>query len=314
MYSKTAIVDNHYPSSKQLGLQPYIYRCRNCDTNMTSNTPAVRYQLLKQIWNTVRVPSSIYTMNVAGLNAYERPNEIYRPVEVAGSLYIVSPGVNWNQMSDRRQPHIQKVVTASGSTYGGSSIKRSLVRCRPGAGSPGGSGVDIKHNSYDRYLNRIKGKAPLKRGPVPPYFASPYIPFNPAAPIYGSKTVKPSIVNNCVCPPEAKEEQNKIIYQNNVILYEEPKYEFGVGQVVLARGASTGKYAKATIISIHGSIYTVKFATSGITEDLNISEIKIYNPQDDCSCKDVLSREVLLTQDGAECIFLYNNLLKTASA
>jgi len=33
---------------------------------------------------------------------------------------------------------------------------------RPGAGSPGGIGVDIKHNCYERYLNRIKAKQPLR--------------------------------------------------------------------------------------------------------------------------------------------------------
>ena len=311
-YSKTGIVDNHYPSSKQLGLSPYIYRCRNCDTGMNSNTPAVRYQLLKQIWNTVRVPSSIYTMNVAGLNAYEHPNEIYKPVEVAGSWYVVSPGVNWNQMSDRRQPHIQKVVTSSGSTYGGSSLKRSLVRARPGAQSPGGSGVDIKHNSYDRYLNRIKGKAPLKRGPVPPYFASPYIPFNRAAPIYGSKTVKPSIVNNCVCPPEAKEEQNKIIYKHNVILYEEPSYQFGVDQIVLARRGTT--YEKAIITSIHGSVYTVRFAKDGEIADVSLSEIKIYDPQNDCNCIDYFAEDPLLSREENECILLNSKILNIISS
>lgn len=311
-YTKTALVNNHYPSSKQLGLSPYVYRCRNCDTGMTSNTPAVRYQLLKQIWNTVRVPSSIYTMNIAGLNAYEHPNEVYKPVEVAGSIYLVSPGVNWNQMSDRREPHIQKVVTASGSTYGGNSLKRSLVRCRPGAGSPGGSGVDIKHNSYDRYLNRIKGKAPLKRGPVPPYFASPFIPFNPAAPIYGSKEFKPSIVSNCVCPPGAKEEQNKIIYQHNVINYEEPVYMFGVGQVVLAKDETT--YKKATIISINGSVFTVIFSNTGTTKDVSLSEIKIYDPLlNNCECVTAEIEDPVVLGNGTECTLLNGNLLNIIS-
>lgn len=304
MYARTALVDNHYPSSKQLGLQPFVYRCRDCDTGMNSNNPATRYQLLKQIWNTVRVPSSLYTMNLAGLNAYERPNERYKIVEVAGSFYVVSPGVNWNQMSDRREPHVQKVVTSSGSTYGGSSLKRSLVRCRPGAGSPGGAGVDIKHNSYDRYLNRIKGKAPLKRGPVPAIFASPYIPFNPAAPIYGSKMVKTAIIDNCVCPPGAKREQNRIIYgSGGYPAFEEVKYEFGVGQIVLARRNSV--YEKATIISIYGNTYTVQFASDGTTADLTLSEIKIYSKQCDCPT----SNDKLLALDGSECILLQNEIL-----
>jgi hypothetical protein len=103
-------------------------------------------------------------------------------------------------MSDRKEPHVQKVVTSSGSTYGGNSLKRSLVRMRPGAMSPGGIGVDIKHNSYERYLNRLKGKGPLRRGTIPPGFAT-NVPFNPAFPIYGGKTVKTNIINGCHCLP-----------------------------------------------------------------------------------------------------------------
>lgn len=302
MYSKTSLVNNHYPSSKQLGLQPYIYRCRSCDTNLTSNTPANRYQILKQIQNTVRAPASIYTMNLAGLNAYEKPNDIYKVVEVAGSFYIVSPGVNWNQMSDRRQPHIQKVVTSSGSTYGGNSLKRSLVRCRPGAGSPGGSGVDIKHNSYDRYLNRMKGKAPLRRGIVPPIFASPFVPFNAAAPIYGSKMVKTSLIENCVCGD--KKEQNKIIYSSGYPQFEEIKYQFGVGQTVLAKRGND--YVKALIISIYGSTYTVQYASDHETADLTLSQIRIYDPSCDCPLS---SDDPLLSKDGSECILINNQIL-----
>lgn len=70
-------------------------------------------------------------------------------------------GVNWNQMSDRRYPHKQ-FANASGSNPGGNSTRRTITRLRPGALSPGGIGVDIKHNSYDRYLNRIKGKTVLQ--------------------------------------------------------------------------------------------------------------------------------------------------------
>jgi hypothetical protein len=59
--------------------------------------------------------------------------------------------------------------------------------------SPGGVGVDIKHNSYDRYLNKIKGKAPLRRGVIPPNYGA-QIPFNRAFPVYGGKTFKTSII------------------------------------------------------------------------------------------------------------------------
>ena len=40
----------------------------------------------------------------------------------------------------------------------GNSTRSSLTRLRPGSLNPGGKGVDIKHNSYNRYLARIKAK------------------------------------------------------------------------------------------------------------------------------------------------------------
>jgi len=123
--------------------------CRNrrCDTNLTSNTPAVKTQIQKIIQNVVRVQSSLYTMNVGALNAYRNPY------------------VTWNRMSDRGQASVQKTYV------------------------PGGVGCDIKHNSYDRYLNRLKGRGPLRRGidaKTPP--------------ISGGKVVNFSIVSRCICP------------------------------------------------------------------------------------------------------------------
>ena len=43
----------------------------------------------------------------------------------------------------------------------GNSTKRTQTSLRPGALIPGGNGVDIKHNSYARYLAKKKGKAIL---------------------------------------------------------------------------------------------------------------------------------------------------------
>jgi hypothetical protein len=163
-----------------------VFNCRNgrCDQNLNGNTPFDQYQRQKIIQNTVRVPSSIYTMNLGALSVYQRPNPEYR--------------VNWNQMSDRKERHEQR-PNAPGTNPGGNSTKRTITRLRPGALSPGGAGVDIKHNSYARYLARIKGKAPLRQQAVPPYFGLP-IPFNPAHPVYGGKVFKTGIVAGCNCP------------------------------------------------------------------------------------------------------------------
>ena len=147
-------------------------RVRRCDTNLTSNTPAVKTQIQKIIQNVVRVPSSLYTMNVGALNAYRNPY------------------VTWNRMSDRGQASVQKTyVPGGGGQLGGNSTRSAITRCRPGALSPGGVGCDIKHNSYDRYLNRLKGRGPLRRGIAAK-----------TKPIYGGKVVNFSIVSRCNCP------------------------------------------------------------------------------------------------------------------
>jgi len=170
-------------------------RAGRCNMNLAAQDGASRYQRLRLIQNTVRVPESLYANDKAALAVYQPPLSAFQ-------------NVNWNQMSDRAAPHVQTVVTASGSQYHGSSLRRSLVRPRPGAMSPGGVGVDIKHNSYARYLLRLKGGGPCQSQTIPPTFGKVPIVFNPAVPIYGGKTVKTSIAgsgwgapsNPCNCP------------------------------------------------------------------------------------------------------------------
>ena len=173
------------------------FNCRNgrSATKLTGNTPSQRYQKLKLMYNAVRVPSSVYTMNLGALNVYEIPE-------------VERQGVNWNQMSDRKEPHIQ-AAGSSGGNPGGNSTKRSVTRLRPGALSPGGAGVDIKHNSYDRYLARLKGKKPLRQEATPKAFKENNLPFNRAAPVYGGKIFKVGIIDKCVCGPD---ENRKDLY------------------------------------------------------------------------------------------------------
>lgn len=92
----------------------------------------------KQINNTggyIAVPESLYLSNLGSANAYQKPTHMYHLVQQNNAWYMVpkSP-TNWNQMSDRRLP--SKYDTALRFT---NKI-----------------GVDIKHNSYYRYLNRLK--------------------------------------------------------------------------------------------------------------------------------------------------------------
>ena len=138
-----------------------------CDTNLTSNTPAVKKQIQKIIQNVVRVPSSLYTMNVGALSSYDKPF------------------INWNRMSDRGKSSIQKTYIPGN---GGNSTRSAITRCRPGALSPGGIGCDIKHNSYDRHLNKLKGRGLLKTG-------MPTL----KPPISGGKVVNYGIISRCEC-------------------------------------------------------------------------------------------------------------------
>jgi hypothetical protein len=133
------------------------------------SSPSYRYQNLKRIQNTVRVDSSQYTMNLGSVNSYDRET-------------------TWNKMSDRFVRSVQK----------GGIQKKLIPSWRPGCLTPGGNGCDIKHNSYQRHLNRLKGNKILRAQKIPPEMALPYIPFNRANPIYGDKLCKTSIIN-CFC-------------------------------------------------------------------------------------------------------------------
>ena len=58
----------------------------------------------------------------------------------------------WNNQSDRLLPSVQRTRTSSPRLAGS-----------PGAMSPGGVGVDVKHGSYDRYLAKKKYKNSLNK-------------------------------------------------------------------------------------------------------------------------------------------------------
>ena len=267
-YSITSLVRNAQ-YAKKLGLPDFYYRCRSCNTNLSGSTPADQYQRLKLIQNTVRLYGSLYTANLAPLTAYKKP--ISNPNV---NLY----GVCWNQMSDRPVPSVQKATIPTGFATSMNRKHTSVTSSRPGCQTPGGVGCDIKHNSYDRYLNRLKGKGPLKRGVVPPNFGKP-IPFNPAFPIYGGKTLKTNIVNGCNCDPNLK--QDILIYNNPLWQpYPSASYGFNVGNNVYAIKSGTNFYSKATVTAVNGDIYTIQF-NDGTIQNVDVNELLIYYP---CEC------------------------------
>ena len=179
-----------------------LYRYRKCNSNLTSNTKFSQYQRLKIIQNTVRVPSSIFLMNLSALNTID-----YTPKQ---NLY------RWNQMSDRNIPHYQP--------------NKTITKLRPGNLSPGGYGGDIKHNSYNRYLNKIKGNI-LKRGK--------FIINN------NDINVKTSIISNCNCNDNYNLINDDEIQQPlfNTI------FTFYVGEIVNVFIDEINTYEKSKIIS-----------------------------------------------------------------
>jgi hypothetical protein len=275
---------NIYNTRSKMNIIENQYNCRQCNQNLASNNPASQYQRQKLIQNTVRVQASLYTMNLAGLSGYQKPSSTYQLVEQAGTPYVAPPRVNWNQMSDRAKPANQVVKTGSGSTYHGSSTRHTIVRNRPGAMSPGGIGVDIKHNSYERRLNKLKGKSVLRRGIIPPEYGAP-IPFNRAYPIYGGKIIKTSIINGCDCP-DLNVNQDNIIYGSTLNAIQDQilsvTYTFNLGDFVWAKKSiNNDTFYKAEIIDIVNGIYTIEFTDDKTTINVNANELLIYF---DCNC------------------------------
>lgn len=66
----------------------------------------------------------------------------------------------WHNASDRIVP--SKLVFNNVPSRG-NSTKTTITRLRPGATQSSGSGVDIKHNHYERYLLKKKGNILNKR-------------------------------------------------------------------------------------------------------------------------------------------------------
>lgn len=277
----TSLVNN-VPYAKQLGLPPFYYRYRSCNSNFPNRTqtsvggftPADQYQKLKLIQNTVRLYSSLYVANVGPLSAYKKPIS-----DPDNGFY----GVCWNQMSDRPMPSVQRASIPTGYNTSMNRRHTSVTSSKPGSQTPGGKGCDIKHNSYDRYLNRLKGKGPMRRGVIPPKFGTP-VPFNPAFPIYGGKTTKTNIVNGCDCPIEEPLKQDIRIYNDPLYNpYPVSEYGFGIGNLVYAFQTGNNFYTKAVVTDVdtNTGVYTIQFDNGHVQTVYNVHDLLVYFP---CNC------------------------------
>ena len=121
-------------------------------------------QIQRQIQHTVRITPSEYNMNKA----------------TSTTDQLCTYG-NW--LSDRSQRHGMSTIT---HTRNSSSTQHSRTGMRPGVSSAPTNvkGVDVKHFSYQRYLNKIKGLGPLK----------PATTTNRPTPKYGAKNVAFTII------------------------------------------------------------------------------------------------------------------------
>jgi hypothetical protein len=268
----TSIVYNN--PNKIIGLPPYYYRWRLVNSNLNGNTPADQYQKQKLIQNTVSVYASLYPANLAPLTAYTPP------IRDPNAGYY---GVCWNQMSDRPVPSVQPTTVPTGYRNSLNNRHHSVTSSKPGSQTPGGKGCDIKHNSYDRYLNRLKGRGPLRRGLVPPAYGVP-VPFNPAYPVYGGKTIKTNIVTTCGCPigtPSQSLQQNIRIYDNPLYQpYPDGDCNFKVGDYVYSFQNGNSSKTRAIINNIENGLYTIQF-DDGVIKIVNITGLQLYFP---CNC------------------------------
>jgi hypothetical protein len=149
----------------------------NCNYALATNTPciscvnganstATQTIIQKRIWRQVRTDSAQYTMNLAALTS---------------GAALLDSTTNWNQMSDRVSAAVQPQLHPTR----GNSLRRTLTSDRPGAGSPGGQGVDVKHDSYARYLNKKKASTLKTQTQI-------------SVPVYGNKTRMTGLLANSV--------------------------------------------------------------------------------------------------------------------
>lgn len=110
-------------------------RCWGCAMGINTNS-LVPY---KPRYNQT-LPTSLYSEDKSSVVVYKNPSSMFF-------------NVNWNQSSDRPIPHKQTTNVQRNT----SSLLGTRTSLKPGAMSPGGVGVDIKHNSFYRYNLRKRG-------------------------------------------------------------------------------------------------------------------------------------------------------------
>ena len=141
---------------------PHCTSCLNfynyCDTSLCQNQ--ILKQTEKHIQNQVGVSESQYVdvksaISIGGdliqnKREYDSNSEFNSK---CGSIKKTLPNYPYRNLSDRstasKQPHYVP-------SRGYSSVHSSVTSNKPGSMVPGGTGVDVKHGSYARYLGKLK--------------------------------------------------------------------------------------------------------------------------------------------------------------
>ena len=133
-----------YCTCKNLDYAPSnCSKCLKCngDSPLYGTDTVGTKMAYRRAFNQVRVPSSEYLMNKSALNINQDRQKHchYNPI---------------NNLSDRFSLSISKATVPTR----GNSTCSTITSLKPGALTPGGTGVDIKHGSYARYLALKKSK------------------------------------------------------------------------------------------------------------------------------------------------------------
>jgi hypothetical protein len=150
-----------------------VSQCVGCSRNVSNPEEEQKINQKRQ-WGLVRTSSSMFISNLSAVTVRGGHNN--KPK----STYY---NVNWNQMSDRAVPSVIPTTM---------NVPRNRTRHRPGASGSGGvnaNGVDVKHDSYARYLARKKAKVLYT-----------YKPATLPEPLQGNKQYSLGMIANCQCP------------------------------------------------------------------------------------------------------------------
>ena len=135
------------------GLPLYLpYRCMACGEN-SSNINLKTTE--KRIQNQTGVHESQYVDILGAFTIASNYLDLSANTAGSGNSSVWGNKFNLKNQSDRRNPHGMQFINVP--THG-NSTKSTITANKPGAMTPGGYGVDVKHGSYARYLGKLKGR------------------------------------------------------------------------------------------------------------------------------------------------------------